>query len=188
MKTLLQAPTDTLGCLQKNTRSRESNTLCDVESHTPFFLPFPNSCSLPAGPSAKRLRPDADPDPTPAAAMDVDEAPAKQDVVYEDFEGYSPQLMQQFYRRLFPFPEMVRWLSYGHKKNPHPMFDENYLQRREISMTLDGDIFVRYQSFKNADEMAKTIRARNPLKIDIGAVFNVDVRGVPNFESLSDCL
>ncbi|GAQ83086.1 DNA primase catalytic (small) subunit [Klebsormidium nitens] len=126
------------------------------------------------GPSAKRTRHDPDIDSTPAADMEVDEAPAKRDVVYEDFEGYSPQLMQQFYRRLFPFPEMVRWLSYGHKKNPHPMYDENYLQRREISMTLDGDIFVRYQSFKNADEMAKTIRARNPLKIDIGAVFNVD--------------
>jgi hypothetical protein len=141
------------------------------------YLP---SFFVPAGPSVKRSRheteADLKDDAHGSAEMDVDEileAP-KQDTVYEDFEGYSPQLMQQFYRRLFPFPEMVRWLSYGHNRK-HPGCDPNYLQNREFSFTLDGEIFVRYQSFKNADEMAKTIRSRNPLKIDIGAVFNVDV-------------
>jgi len=36
---------------------------------------------------------------------------------------------------------------------------------------LKDDIYVRYQSFANEDELEKEIQKRNPYKIDIGAVF-----------------
>lgn len=56
----------------------------------------------------------------------------------------------------------------------HPQTDKGYFQRREFCFTLDGDIFVRYQSFKDSQEMRNAIRDRCPSKIDIGPVYSVD--------------
>lgn len=56
----------------------------------------------------------------------------------------------------------------------HPQSDSTFFQRREFCFTLDGDIFVRYQSFKDRQEMQAAIRDRCPAKIDIGPVYNVD--------------
>lgn len=39
-------------------------------------------------------------------------------------------------------------------------------------MTFQGDIYARYQCYRDADEFANAIRRSCPIKIDIGAVFN----------------
>ena len=52
--------------------------------------------------------------------------------------------------------------------------DNSYFQRREFCFTLDGDIFVRYQSFKDGMELKKALQDRCPSKIDIGPVYTVD--------------
>lgn len=49
-----------------------------------------------------------------------------------------------------------------------------FFNRREFCFTLDGDVFVRYQSFKNGQELKAAIQKRVPSKIDIGPVYNVD--------------
>lgn len=49
----------------------------------------------------------------------------------------------------------------------------DFLFRREFSFTLPGDIYCRYQSFKNADEFKTALENSLPDKIDIGAVFNM---------------
>lgn len=87
--------------------------------------------------------------------------------------NFDAHWLSVYYRRLFPYSEMCKWLSYGHDRN-HPECDQTYLGRREFSFTLADDIYVRYQSFKDEAAMAKGMTEKCPHKIDIGAVFNVE--------------
>jgi len=57
----------------------------------------------------------------------------------------------------------------------HPGCDEYYFGRREFSFTLENDVYLRYKSFKNASLMEAAIKSNFPYKIDIGAVYSVDV-------------
>jgi len=64
--------------------------------------------------------------------------------------------MPQYYKWLFPHEELVSWLAYGNDKS-HPASDKSFLKRREWCFTLEGDIFVRYQSFSDAAALKESL-------------------------------
>eukprot|EP01026_Neomeris_dumetosa_P077529 TRINITY_DN83708_c0_g1_i7.p1 TRINITY_DN83708_c0_g1~~TRINITY_DN83708_c0_g1_i7.p1 ORF type:complete len:458 (-),score=51.62 TRINITY_DN83708_c0_g1_i7:192-1565(-) len=94
----------------------------------------------------------------------------------EDLLNYTqqtpiPQLMSQYYKQLFPCTEIYKWLSYGNNTK-HPQADAGYFRRREFCFTLQGDIFVRYQSFDSVQELRDALIKKQPAKIDLGPVYS----------------
>lgn len=74
--------------------------------------------------------------------------------------------------RLFPYDAMFQWLSYGNDPNSEQSGnDKDYFSHREWSFTIEDDIYIRYQSFRDQQEMTQAIQKRQPHKIDLGAVF-----------------
>lgn len=88
-------------------------------------------------------------------------------------EGFNSNYLKLYYGKLFPHGDMFKWLSYGND-GKHPACDQSYIGRREISFTLENDIYLRYQSFNSLSEMENSIKEKCPVKVDIGPVYNVD--------------
>lgn len=84
-----------------------------------------------------------------------------------------PHLMKMYYERLFPHQDFYKWLAYGND-GKHPQGDSTYFSRREFCFTLQGDVFVRYQSFQDGMALAAALRAKLPSKIDIGPLYSRD--------------
>lgn len=85
-------------------------------------------------------------------------------------ESYSdPNLMRQFYSRLFPFRTLFQWLN--HSPKPGPDFSN-----REFALTLPNDAYLRYQSYATADMLRKDILRQNPSRFEIGPVYTAPPR------------
>lgn len=95
-----------------------------------------------------------------------------------------------YYKKLFPYSQFHKWLSYGNSKCViiysgltllgfkifqiffFPVKPENFINR-EFSFTLHEDIYIRFQSFNTLLDFEKEVQNKCPFKIDIGAVFNM---------------
>ncbi|XP_057520539.1 uncharacterized protein LOC130800851 [Amaranthus tricolor] len=88
-------------------------------------------------------------------------------------DGFNVNYLKAYYANLFPYSDMFKWLSYGND-GKHPGCDQSYFGRREFSFTLEDDIYLRFQSFKNALELESSVKEKCPFKIDIGPVYSVD--------------
>jgi len=98
----------------------------------------------------------------PAEAEENSKRPA------DDGPVVTPELMRVYYEKVFPSATMYRWLSY----KDSPAEGKEYFARREFSLTLPGDIYVRYKSFDDYESFRRAINDMQPEKIDIGAVFS----------------
>ena len=83
-------------------------------------------------------------------------------------DGLSPEAMLAFYRRLYPFKSIFHWLN--HEQAPTRLF-----VNREFAFTLQGDVYLRYNSFANAEELKKQICALNPTRFEIGPMYSARV-------------
>jgi len=62
---------------------------------------------------------------------------------------------------------MYRWLSYS----SDPTTPKDFFSRREFTFVLAGDVYCRYQSFRDADEYRAKVMAQQPHRMEIGAVY-----------------
>jgi DNA primase small subunit len=51
--------------------------------------------------------------------------------------------------------------------------NKHYFSNREFSFTLQGDIYMRFLSFNDDTQLKNEIIRLCPVKIDIGAVYNI---------------
>ncbi|KAI0821929.1 prim-pol domain-containing protein [Trametes gibbosa] len=89
--------------------------------------------------------------------------------VSDNIEPSTPDLMLAFYRRLYPFKSIFTWLNHAHA--PTKLFTQ-----REFAFTLQGDVYLRYNSFENADELKKQVCSLNPTRFEIGPVYSARPR------------
>jgi len=87
-------------------------------------------------------------------------------------EDFSPELLRIYYDRLFPFRSMFRWLSYGHNpKSSQRTVQKDFFLRREFTFVLQGDVYCRYMCFRDAEEYRAQVMSRQPVRMEIGAVY-----------------
>ncbi|KAI0941984.1 hypothetical protein AcW1_009677 [Taiwanofungus camphoratus] len=89
--------------------------------------------------------------------------------ISENVESPSPELMLAFYRRLYPFKSIFGWLNHEHA--PTKLFTH-----REFAFTLQGDVYLRYNSFASAEELKKQVCTLNPTRFEIGPVYSARPR------------
>ncbi|KAI1302085.1 hypothetical protein EDD11_005756 [Mortierella claussenii] len=86
----------------------------------------------------------------------------------DELAGDSPRQYMLFYRHFFPVKSYFRWLNYDPNPGPSKSF-----MNREFSFQLTDDTFMRYQSFKNVEELKQELARLCPTRIDLGAVYNI---------------
>ena len=106
------------------------------------------------------ITPALTPSPPPAPPTASTKPAASDDAI-------TPELLRMYYDRFFPCSLFMQWLGSGGVER---------LRLREFSFTLKDDIYIRYLSFANKDELKAALVSKVPYKIDIGAVFNASVR------------
>jgi len=88
----------------------------------------------------------------------------------------SREILGVYYSRLYPFEWMHEWMSYGAAPGAGAAAAWPAFSHREWSFTIETDsreeIYLRFQSFKDAAGLREAVVRRRPIKIDVGAVYS----------------
>ncbi len=86
--------------------------------------------------------------------------------------GDFDSMLRAYYRRLYPFETIEKWLSYGDSR-------KNFTNR-EFSFMTKGDVYKRFNLYSSATELAQGVRNNPnvPYKLDIGPIYQTGSRVV----------
>jgi DNA primase small subunit len=99
-------------------------------------------------------------------------APVPVPIKIASSDTFNVPLLNFYYVNYFPFKQLTRWLSYGNDAESRALGNiPDFLYRREFTLTLINDTYVRYQCYKNAQEFADAVVSRHPERIEIGPVY-----------------
>ncbi|XP_003748121.1 DNA primase small subunit [Galendromus occidentalis] len=101
----------------------------------------------------------------PSVKEEKEKKPAKHEPSVFGGSCFADEL-KVYYEKLFPVNIFYKWLSYG--RDP----SESYFVNREFSFTLEGDLYLRFLSFKDQKMLKAELVKNNPIKIDLGAVYD----------------
>ncbi|KAF5325625.1 hypothetical protein D9611_000100 [Ephemerocybe angulata] len=93
-------------------------------------------------------------------------------------DALSPEAMLTFYRRLYPFKSVYGWLNHDHMPT-------RLWTHREFAFTLAGDVYVRYKSYNNSDELKADVCKLNPSRFEIGPVYSARPRDKKTLRTLT---
>lgn len=77
--------------------------------------------------------------------------------------------MLAFYQRLFPWRTLFQWLN--HSPVASPAFTN-----REFALTLQNDVYLRYQSFQTVEALRDAVLHHNPTRFEIGPEYSANPR------------
>ncbi|KAH7878270.1 prim-pol domain-containing protein [Lentinula edodes] len=87
-----------------------------------------------------------------------------------DIDPASEEVLLTFYRRLYPFKQLFKWLNRGPERAEK---ESRLFPYREFAFTLRNDAYLRYNSYSSDVEMKKHVCLLTPSRFEIGPVYSV---------------
>ncbi|KAF9070896.1 prim-pol domain-containing protein [Rhodocollybia butyracea] len=87
----------------------------------------------------------------------------------EDVDPTSEQVLLTFYRRLYPFKQLFKWLNRGPERTEKEL---RLFPYREFAYTLRNQAYLRYNSYPSDIEMKKHVCLLTPSRFEIGPVYS----------------
>lgn len=90
----------------------------------------------------------------------------------ENCDPTDETVLLTFYRRLYPFKQLFKWLNRGPERTEK---ESRLFPYREFAFTLRNDAYLRYNSYPSDIEMKKHVCLLVPSRFEIGPVYSAQV-------------
>ena len=82
-------------------------------------------------------------------------------------DSISSKQFSLYYSLFYPSELIIKWICRNDLKK---------LKNRELCFTIENDKYIRYQSFLSLSQFKNRIQTLIPIKIDVGAIYNISPR------------